>query len=201
MARYIGPKTKISRKFSEEIYGYDKYFQKRKYAPGQHGPSKRRKQPSDYAVQLMEKQKAKYIYGLLERQFEKTFKKALSKQGVTGEVLLQLLEARLDNTVYRMGFCKTRAQARQVVLHKHVLVNGKIVNIPSYSLKPNDVIEIREQSKSLELISTSLANTERKFTWLQVDPQRFTGAFLNYPNREDIPEKINEQYIVELYSK
>jgi small subunit ribosomal protein S4 len=149
MARYRGPQTKIARKFGEEIFGYDKYFQRRKYAPGQHGPSKRRKQQSEYAIQLTEKQKAKYTYGVLERQFEKTFKKATSKQGVTGEILLQLLEARLDNTVYRMGFANSRRQARQVVLHKHITVNDKIVNITSYSLRPGDVVAVREKSKSL----------------------------------------------------
>lgn len=201
MARYRGPVTKIARKFGEEIFGYDKYFQRRKYAPGQHGASKRRKTQSEYAIQLTEKQKAKYTYGILERQFFKTFEKAVSKHGVTGEVLLQLLEARLDNTVYRMGFSSTRRQARQVVLHKHVTVNDKVVNIPSYSLKPGDVVAVREKSKSLELVASAIANTERKFSWLDVNDTKKEGKFIQYPMRDEIPEKINEQLIVELYSK
>ena len=201
MARYRGPSTKIARKFGEEIFGYDKYFQRRKYAPGQHGQSRKRKTQSEYAIQLREKQKAKYTYGLLERQFYKTFEKALSKHGVTGEVLLQLLEARLDNTVFRLGFAATRRQARQVVLHKHVTVNDKVVNIPSFSLRPGDVIAIREKSKSLEVVSSALANSERKFSWLDVNDNLKEGKFLNYPTRDEIPEKINEQLIVELYSK
>jgi len=201
MARYRGPSTKIARKFGEEIFGYDKYFQRRKYAPGQHGQSRKWKTQSEYAIQLREKQKAKYTYGLLERQFYKTFEKALSKHGVTGEVLLQLLEARLDNTVFRLGFAATRRQARQVVLHKHVTVNDKVVNIPSFSLRPGDVIAIREKSKSLEVVSSALANSERKFSWLDVNDNLKEGKFLNYPSRDEIPEKINEQLIVELYSK
>ncbi|MBL7788552.1 MAG: 30S ribosomal protein S4 [Chitinophagales bacterium] len=201
MARYRGPSTKIARKFGEEIFGYDKYFQRRKYAPGQHGQSRKRKSQSEYAIQLREKQKAKYTYGLLERQFYKTFEKALSKHGVTGEVLLQLLEARLDNTVFRLGFAATRRQARQVVLHKHVTVNDRVVNIPSFSLKPGDVVAIREKSKSLDLVSSALANTERKFSWLDVNDNLKEGKFINYPTRDEIPEKINEQLIVELYSK
>ncbi|MCE2961619.1 MAG: 30S ribosomal protein S4 [Chitinophagales bacterium] len=201
MARYRGPSTKIARKFGEEIFGYDKYFQRRKYAPGQHGQSRKRKTQSEYAIQLKEKQKAKYTYGLLERQFYKTFEKALSKHGVTGEVLLQLLEARLDNTVYRLGFAATRRQARQIVLHKHVTVNDKVVNIPSYSLRPGDVVCIREKSKSLDLVTSALANTERKFSWLDVNDNTKEGKFINYPTRDEIPEKINEQLIVELYSK
>jgi len=201
MARYRGPSTKIARKFGEEIFGYDKYFQRRKYAPGQHGQSRKRKSQSEYAIQLREKQKAKYTYGLLERQFYKTFEKALSKHGVTGEVLLQLLEARLDNTVYRLGFAATRRQARQVVLHKHVTVNDRVVNIPSYSLKPGDVVSIREKSKSLDLVTSALSNSERKFSWLDVNDNTKEGKFINYPTRDEIPEKINEQLIVELYSK
>jgi small subunit ribosomal protein S4 len=201
MARYRGPSTKIARKFGEEIFGYDKYFQRRKYAPGQHGQSRKRKSQSEYAIQLREKQKAKYTYGLLERQFYKTFEKALSKHGVTGEVLLQLLEARLDNTVFRLGFAATRRQARQVVLHKHVTVNDRVVNIPSFSLKPGDIIAIREKSKSLDLVASALANTERKFSWLDVNDNSKEGKFINYPTRDEIPEKINEQLIVELYSK
>jgi len=201
MARYRGPSTKIARRFGEEIFGYDKYFQRRKYAPGQHGATKRRKTQSEYAIQLTEKQKAKYTYGILERQFFKTFEKAVSKHGVTGEVLLQLLEARLDNTVYRMGFSATRNQARQVVLHKHVTVNDKVVNIPSYSLKPGDIVAIREKSKSLELVASAIANSERKFSWLDVNDSKKEGKFMQYPLRDEIPEKINEQLIVELYSK
>lgn len=201
MARYRGPSTKIARRFGEEIFGYDKYFQRRKYAPGQHGATKRRKTQSEYAIQLTEKQKAKYTYGILERQFFKTFEKAVSKHGVTGEVLLQLLEARLDNTVYRMGFSATRRQARQVVLHKHVTVNDKVVNIPSYSLRPGDIVAIREKSKSLELVASAIANTERKFSWLDVNDSKKEGKFMQYPLRDEIPEKINEQLIVELYSK
>jgi small subunit ribosomal protein S4 len=201
MARYRGPSTKIARKFGEEIFGYDKYFQRRKYAPGQHGQSRKRKTQSEYAIQLREKQKAKYTYGLLERQFYKTFEKALSKHGVTGEVLLQLLEARLDNTVFRLGFAATRRQARQVVLHKHVTVNDKVVNIPSFSLRPGDIVAIREKSKSLDLVASALANTERKFSWLDVNDNSKEGKFINYPTRDEIPEKINEQLIVELYSK
>jgi small subunit ribosomal protein S4 len=201
MARYRGPSTKIARKFGEEIFGYDKYFQRRKYGPGQHGATKRRKTQSEYAIQLTEKQKAKYTYGILERQFFKTFEKAVSKHGVTGEVLLQLLEARLDNTIYRMGFSSTRRQARQVVLHKHVTVNDKVVNIPSYSLRPGDIVAIREKSKSLELVASAIANTERKFSWLDVNDAKKEGKFMQYPMRDEIPEKINEQLIVELYSK
>jgi small subunit ribosomal protein S4 len=201
MARYRGPKTKISRKFGESIFGYDKYFERRKYAPGQHGPSKRRKTQSEFAIQLTEKQKAKYTYGLLERQFLKTFVKASSKKGVTGEILLQLLEARLDNTVYRMGFANSRRQARQVVLHKHITVNDKVVNIPSYSLRPGDVVAVREKSKSLELVSSAVTNRERSFSWLEVNDKNLNGKFMQYPNRDEIPEKINEQLIVELYSK
>jgi small subunit ribosomal protein S4 len=201
MARYRGPVTKIARRFGEEIFGYDKYFQRRKYAPGQHGSSKRRKTLSEYAIQLTEKQKAKYTYGVLERQFYKTFTHALSKHGVTGEVLLQLLEARLDNTVYRMGFANSRRQARQIVLHKHITVNDRVVNIPSYSLKPGDIIAVREKSKSLELIDSSLSNRERQFSWLDVNDNLKEGKFIQYPLRDEIPEKINEQLIVELYSK
>ena len=201
MARYRGPKTKISRKFGESIFGYDKYFERIKDAPGQHGPSKRRKTQSEFAIQLTEKQKAKYTYGLLERQFLKTFVKASSKKGVTGEILLQLLEARLDNTVYRMGFANSRRQARQVVLHKHITVNDKVVNIPSYSLRPGDVVAVREKSKSLELVSSAVTNRERSFSWLEVNDKNLNGKFMQYPNRDEIPEKINEQLIVELYSK
>lgn len=201
MARYRGPVTKIARKFGEEIFGYDKYFQRRKYAPGQHGATRRRKTQSEYAIQLTEKQKAKHTYGVLERQFYKTFERALSKHGVTGEVLLQLLEARLDNTVYRMGFANSRRQARQIVLHKHITVNDKVVNIPSFSLRPGDVVAVREKSKSLELVTSSLSNRERQFSWLDVNDQKMEGKFIQFPLRDEIPEKINEQLIVELYSK
>lgn len=201
MARYIGPKTKIARKFGEAIYGEDKYFDRRKYAPGQHGSSKRRKNVSDYGVQLKEKQKAKYIYGLLERQFRNLFEKADRKSGVTGEILLQFLESRLDNVVYRMGIGKTRTQARQFVGHKHILVNGDVVNIPSFNVRPGDVIEVRERSKSMEPIQAAIASANSDFSWIQFDANSMKGKFLEVPAREAIPENINEQLIVELYSK
>jgi small subunit ribosomal protein S4 len=201
MARYIGPKTKIARKFGEAIFGEDKYFDRRKYAPGQHGSSKRRKSVSDYGVQLKEKQKAKYTYGLLERQFRITFQKASRKEGVTGENLLQALEARLDNVVFRMGIATTRTQARQFVGHKHILVNGDIVNIPSYTVRPGDEIEVRERSKSMGPIQTAIAGSNSTFGWIQFDAKAMKGKFLELPAREAIPENINEQLIVELYSK
>ncbi|MFN8277967.1 MAG: 30S ribosomal protein S4 [Chitinophagales bacterium] len=201
MARYIGPKTKIARKFGEAIYGADKYFDKRNYAPGQHGLSKKRKQPSEYAIQLAEKQKAKYTYGLLERQFRNLFEKAARRKGVTGENLLKLLEARLDNAVFRMGFAKSRAQARQLVGHKHVTVNGEVVNIASYILRPGDKVAIRERSKSLEVVATSMAGRGKKFNWLAIDEKAVEGTFVDFPERDQIPENINEQLIVELYSK
>ena len=201
MARYIGPKTKIARKFGEAIYGDDKYFDRRKYAPGQHGSSKRRKSTSDYGVQLKEKQKAKYTYGLLERQFRITFQKASRKEGVTGENLLQALESRLDNVVFRMGIATTRTQARQFVGHKHILVNGDIVNIASYQVRPGDVIEVRERSKSMEPIQVAIAGSKSDFSWIQFDAKAMKGKFLELPAREAIPENINEQLIVELYSK
>ncbi len=200
MARYTGPKTKISRKFGEPIFGASKALQKKNYPPGQHGRGRRRKQ-SEYAVQLAEKQKAKYTYGVLERQFANIFEKASRKSGITGEILLQLLEARLDNTVYRLGIAPTRRGARQLVTHKHITVNGEIVNIPSYTLKNNDVIGVREKSKSLEAISDSLASNSRHFSWLEWNQSELLGKFLNPPTREDIPENIKEQLIVELYSK
>ncbi len=201
MARYTGPKARISRKFNEPILGESKALQKKNYAPGMHGKGKKRKQ-SEYAVQLAEKQKAKYIYGVLERQFAHTFDKASRKKGVTGEVLLQLLEARLDNTVYRMGIAPTRRAARQLVVHKHILVNGEVVNIPSFTLKPGDVVGVREKSKSLETINNSLSiQGAKKYNWLEWDVNEMTGKFINLPPREDIPENINEQLIVELYSK
>lgn len=201
MARYTGPRVRISRKFGEPILGDNKALQKKNYAPGMHGKSKKRK-VSEYAVQLAEKQKAKYIYGLLERQFAKLFDKATRKKGVTGEVLLQLLEARLDNTVYRLGVAPTRRAARQLVSHKHITVNGDIVNIPSYTLKAGDMIGVRERSKSLEAITTSLSiQGSKKYHWLEWDNSEMTGKLIHVPVREDIPENINEQLIVELYSK
>ena len=201
MARYIGPKTKIARKFGEAIYGTDKYFDKRNYAPGQHGLTKKRKTPSEYAIQLAEKQKAKYTYGLLERQFRNLFEKAARKKGVTGENLLKLLEARLDNTIFRLGFAKSRNQARQLVTHKHVTVNGDVVNIPSYTLRPGDKVAIRERSKNLDVVQTSMSGKGRKFNWLVIDEKTVEGTFVDFPERDQIPENINEQLIVELYSK
>ena len=201
MARYTGPRVRISRKFGEPILGDNKALQKKNYPPGMHGKTKKRK-VSEYATQLAEKQKAKYIYGLLERQFAKLFDKATRKKGVTGEVLLQLLEARLDNTVYRLGIAPTRRAARQLVLHKHILVNGDVVNISSYTLKPGDQVEVRERSKSLEVITNSLSiQGAKKYNWLEWDNSEMTGKLINVPPRTDIPENINEQLIVELYSK
>lgn len=201
MARYIGPKARISRRFNEPVLGDNKALQKKNYAPGMHGKGKKRKQ-SEYAVQLAEKQKAKYIYGVLERQFAHTFDKATRKKGITGEVLLQLLEARLDNTVYRLGIAPTRRAARQLVVHKHIQVNGEIVNIPSFTLRPGDMVSVREKSKSLETITSSLSvQGAKKYNWLEWDGHEMTGKLINLPPREDIPENINEQLIVELYSK
>ncbi len=201
MARYTGPKAKIARKFNDPIFGASKALQKKSYPPGQHGRGRRRKQ-SEYAVQLAEKQKAKYTYGVLERQFANAFDKASRKSGITGEVLLQLLEARLDNTVYRLGIAPTRRAARQLVLHKHITVNGGIVNIPSYHLSNGDVITVREKSKSLEVISNSVAGRAiNKFSWLEWDNTELSGKYLNAPARDEIPENIKEQLIVELYSK
>ncbi|GAB3827336.1 30S ribosomal protein S4 [Pontibacter rugosus] len=201
MARYTGPKSKISRRFNEEIFGPSKALKKKSYPPGQHGRG-RRKKLSEYAVQLAEKQKAKYIYGILEKQFANLFEKAHRKGGITGENLLMLLESRLDNTVYRLGIAPTRRSARQFVLHKHITVNGEIVNIPSYSLKVGDVIAVREKSKSLEAITTSLTvRNARQFTWLEWNATEMAGKFIATPEREQIPEKIQEQLIVELYSK
>lgn len=200
MARYIGPKTKIARKFREAIYGPDKSLEKRNYPPGQHGPSKRRSKQSEYSVQLTEKQKAKYTYGILERQFENLYKKASAKPGVTGEILLALCEARLDNTVYRLGIATSRMAARQLVSHSHITVNGNVVNIASYSLRPGDRIAVREKSKSLQSITLSLAN-RRKFDWLDWNESDKQGVFMSYPERVQIPENIKEQLIVELYSK
>lgn len=201
MARYTGPTTKIARKFGEPIYGYDRVLDKKAYPPGQHGPSKRRKVSSEYGIQLKEKQKAKYTYGLLERQFLNLFKRAARKQGVTGEILLQYLEARLDNTVFRLGIAPTRRAARQLVSHKHILVNGDIVNIPSFSLSPGDEVSVRERSKSFEAIHNSLEKSSKNYSWLDWNGATYTGKFVAYPNRDEIPENINEQLIVELYSK
>ena len=201
MARYTGPKAKISRRFNEPILGHSKALQKKNYAPGQHGKGKRGKK-SEYAVQLAEKQKAKYIYGLLERQFAKTFDLAARKEGITGENLLKFLEARLDNTVYRLGIAPTRRAARQLVLHKHIVVNGEVVNIPSYALKAGDAIGVREKSKSLEAITTSLsARSAKRYNWLEWDSKLMLGKIINLPDRQSIPKNINEQLIVELYSK
>ncbi len=201
MARYTGPKTKIARKFGEAIFGPDKVLSKKNYPPGQHGVNKRRK-TSEYGIQLREKQKAKYTYGVLEKQFRNLFEKASRKKGITGEVLLQLLEARLDNVVFRLGIAPTRAAARQLVLHRHIVVNGKVVNIASYSVKPGEVIGVREKSKSLEVIADSLAGfNHSKYAWLEWDEATKSGKLLHLPERADIPENIKEQAIVELYSK
>ena len=202
MARYIGPKSRIARKFGEPIYGPDKNLDRKNFPPGQHGMNKKRKKTSEYGLQLREKQKAKYTYGVLERQFHKTFEKASRSKGVTGEVLLQILEARLDNVVYRLGVAPTRASARQLVSHRHITVNGGVVNVPSYQLKPGDIIGVREKSKSLETIVDSL--TTRKYSklpWLEWDDAQMAGKFMSVPERTDIPENIKEQLIVELYSK
>jgi small subunit ribosomal protein S4 len=201
MARYRGPKSKISRRFREPIFGPDKALEKRNYPPGQHGPNKRRSKQSEYSVQLAEKQKAKFAYGILERQFSNLFKKASSKQGITGEILLQLCESRLDNVVYRLGISPTRRGARQFVTHRHITVNGSVVNIPSYQLRPGDVVGVREKSKSLSAITSSLAANTNKYDWLDWNSSDMTGAFIAVPTREQIPENIKEQLIVELYSK
>lgn len=202
MARYTGPKSKIARKFREAIYGPDKALERKNYPPGQHGQSKKRSKQSEYAVQLMEKQKAKYIYGVLEKQFANLFDRAHRKHGITGENLLKYLEGRLDNTVYRLGIAGSRRAARQIVSHKHVTVNGEVVNIPSYALKAGDVISVREKSKSLESITEAVATTKvDKYNWLEFDRASMTGKFLNHPERSEIPENIKEQLIVELYSK
>ncbi|MCD4695179.1 MAG: 30S ribosomal protein S4 [Bacteroidales bacterium] len=201
MARYIGPKTKIARRFKDPIFGPDKSYERKNYPPGQHGGSKRRRKQSEYAIQLMEKQKAKYTYGILERQFRNIFVKASRKKGITGTILLQLIEARLDNVVFRMGISPSRRGARQLVSHRHITVNGNVVNIPSYSIKPGDVVGVREKSKSLEAITNSLHGTAHSFPWIEWDENIMSGKFLNYPEREEIPENIKEQLIVELYSK
>jgi len=201
MARYTGPKTKIARRFGEAIFGADKSLEKKNYAPGQHGNSRRRSKKSEYSVQLLEKQKAKYTYGILEKQFRNLYKKASSKTGVTGEILLQLCEKRLDNTVYRMGVSPTRSGARQLVSHRHITVNGGIVNIPSYSLRPGDVVEVREKSKALEAITDSVKANSSVYEWLEFSSDSLKGTFVAVPERSQIPENIKEQLIVELYSK
>ena len=203
MARYTGPKTKKSRSFGESIYGFDKSFERRKYAPGQHGLNRKRKQKSDYALQLQEKQKAKYTYGVLERQFRNLFDKAARKKGVTGEILLQLLESRLDNVVFRLGISPTRRGARQLVSHRHILVNGVLTNTPSFLLRPGDQISVRGKSQRLAVVEDSVSSKSeaRKHAWLEFNTDKMVGQFTAYPEREQIPEKINEQLIVELYSK
>jgi small subunit ribosomal protein S4 len=201
MARYRGPKTKIARKFGDAIYGADKYFERKNYPPGFHGANKKRRKTSEYGLQLKEKQKAKYTYGVLERQFLNLFKKASASKGVTGEVLLQLLESRLDNVVFRLGIAPTRAAARQLVTHRHITVNGDIVNIPSFTLRIGDMIGVREKSKSLEAISDSLSSRRVSVSWLEWDDAQMTGKLMSKPEREEIPENIKEQLIVELYSK
>ena len=201
MARYTGPKTKIARKFGEAIYGDDKAFEKRNYPPGQHGANKRRGKQSEYAIQLMEKQKAKYTYGILERQFRNIFKKATAAQGITGEVLLQLCDSRLDNVVFTLGLAPSRSGARQLVSHRHITVNGEIVNIPSYQLKAGDKIAVREKSKSLEAIQNSLSNSNNVYEWMTWNNDTKEGTYVSVPARVQIPENINEQFIVELYSK
>ena len=201
MARYTGPKSKIARKFGEPIFGEDKSFEKRNSPPGQHGNNKRRSKKSEYAIQLMEKQKAKYTYGILERQFRNLFKKATASKGITGEVLLQLCEARLDNVVFRMSLSNSRRGARQLVSHRHILVNGKIVNIPSYNLKAGDVVAVREKSKSLDSINNALKSAQNVYEWIVWNTDKMEGTFVSIPERLQIPENINEQYIVELYSK
>jgi len=201
MARYRGPKQKIARRYQEPLFGYSKALERKKYGPGQHGKARKGKQ-SNFAIQLKEKQKAKFIYGVLERQFRNTFFKAARKKGATGENLMQMLEARLDNTVYRMGFSPTRRGARQLVSHMHVMVNNQVVNIPSYQLKPGDTVEIREGSKALEAVVRAVtAYKPGRYAWVDVDKSNLTGKFLNYPAREDIPENVQERLIVELYSR
>jgi len=201
MARYIGPKSKIARKFNEPIFGPDKFLDKKAFPPGQHGANKRRKKQSEYGIQLQEKQKAKYTYGILEKQFRNIFKLASRKKGITGENLLQLIEARLDNTVFRLGISPTRSGARQLVSHRHITVNGNVANIPSYALKEGDIIGVREKSKSMIAITDSIESSHKSFSWLEWDSEKLQGKFLNYPARDEIPENIKEQLIVELYSK
>ena len=201
MARYTGPKSKIARKFREPIFGPDKALEKKNYPPGQHGNTKKKGKKSEYAIQLMEKQKAKYSYGILEKQFRNLFEKASATKGVTGEVLLQLCEARLDNVVFRMGIAPSRRGARQIVSHRHITVNGSVVNIPSYHLKPGDVVAVREKSKSLEAIERSLSNSSNVYEWITWNNETKSGTFVTVPARLQIPENIKEQLIVELYNK
>ena len=201
MARYRGPKAKIARRFREPIFGESKSLQRKNYPPGMHGPSKRRKKQSEYAIQLQEKQKAKYTYGILERQFRKMFERASALKGITGENLLMLCESRLDNVVFRLNLANTRDGARQLVSHKHITVNGDIVNIPSMTLKPGDKIGVRERSKSLSVISNALGSSSNRLDWLSFDVQAMVGVFISSPHRAQIPENIKEQLIVELYSK
>lgn len=201
MARYTGPKSKIARKFGEAIFGDDKSFEKKNYPPGQHGNTRRRGKKSEYAIQLMEKQKAKYTYGILEKQFRNIFGSAKRKEGVTGEILLQLCECRLDNVVYRMGVSSSRSGARQLVSHRHITVNGELVNIPSYSLKPGDVVGVREKSKSLQIIQDALDANSSVYEWMTWNSEKMEGTFVAIPERMQIPENIKEQLIVELYSK
>ncbi|MEZ4811495.1 MAG: 30S ribosomal protein S4 [Allomuricauda sp.] len=201
MARYTGPKTKIARKFGEAIFGEDKSFEKKNYPPGQHGSNRRRGKKSEYAIQLMEKQKAKYTYGILERQFRNIFDRANRSKGVTGEVLLQLCESRLDNVVYRMGIAPSRSGARQLVSHRHITVNGDLVNVPSYTLKPGDVVGVREKSKSVQSIADSLSANSSVYEWITWNSEKKEGTYVAIPERIQIPENIKEQLIVELYSK
>lgn len=202
MARYRGPQTRIARKFGEPIFGPDKVMEKKNYPPGMHGLNKKRRKSSEYGIQLREKQKVKYMYGLLERQFRNTFERATRSKGVTGVVLLQMLESRLDNVVFRLGVAPTRASARQLVSHRHIHVNGKLCNIPSYQVKPGDVVSIREKSKSLELVANALSGFNHgKYPWIEWDANAMAGKYMSIPEREDIPENIKEQLIVELYSK
>ena len=201
MGRYIGPKTKIARKFGEPIFGSDKYFEKKNFPPGQHGLNRKRKKLSEYGVQLKEKQKVKATYGMQEKQFRRMFHIAHAMGGVTGENLVKLLESRLDNVVYRLGIAPTRSAARQLVSHRHIVVGGEVVNIPSYSLKPGQTVGVREKSKSMEVIQNSLTGNSLRFSWLEWDAPTMTGKFVQAPERADIPENINEQLIVELYSK
>jgi small subunit ribosomal protein S4 len=202
MARYTGPKTKIARKFGEPIFGPDKAFEKKNYPPGQHGLNRKRKKLSEYGTQLREKQKAKNTYGILEKQFENLFDKAQRSKGITGEVLLQLLESRLDNVIYRLGIAPSRNGARQLVTHRHITVNNELVSIPSFHVRPGDIIGVREKSKSLEVINESLRSSKySKISWIEWDKDNYVGKFLNVPERSEIPENIKEQLIVELYSK
>ena len=201
MARYTGPKSRIARRFKEPIFGPDKNLEKRQYGPGQHGPNKRRPKQSEYGIQLMEKQKAKYTYGILEKQFRNMYKKAKASNGITGEVLLQLCERRLDNVVYRLGVSPTRSGARQFVSHRHITVNGEVLNIPSYQVKEGDVVGVREKSKSIPGSTSSLSTNNKSFDWMEWNPAEMSGKFIKVPERVQIPENIKEQLIVELYSK